>query len=148
MEDTKTSDYQDAAWFTKLQHTANTITKRPSLILTGVSQWILHFFQMNMNMIKQKTQNDRENEHFVHFVLQLKRTKTCSSVKHQVVKTNHDAQKCANYHSENTIFSISNHPQTWRIGELSAPNIYIYMYIYMYVYRFVYNLLNPVLLIT
>ena len=28
------------------------------------------------------------------------------SVKHQVGKTNHNAQKCANYQKENTIFNI------------------------------------------
>ena len=39
----------------------------------------------------------------------------------------------SNYHRENTIFHMSNQPQTWRIRELSAPSVYIYMYIYMYV---------------
>ena len=27
-------------------------------------------------------------------------------------------------------FNMSNHPQTWRIGELSAPSVYIYTHIY------------------
>ena len=55
-----------------------------------------------------------------------------TSVKHRVVKTNHNAQTCANYQSENIIFNMSNHPQTWRIGKLSAPSVCVYIYMYMY----------------
>ena len=45
------------------QNTASTNTKQPSLILTGVSQWIWSFFHINMNMLKQKTpKKNRENK--------------------------------------------------------------------------------------
>jgi hypothetical protein len=36
--------------------------KTPSLIWTGVSQWIWSFFHVNMNMLKQKTQKDKQRK--------------------------------------------------------------------------------------
>lgn len=49
--------FPNALWLgSQRQNTASTNTKQPSLLLTGVSQWIWSFFHVNMNMLKQKTQ--------------------------------------------------------------------------------------------
>jgi hypothetical protein len=78
--------------------------------------------KMNMSRIE-------ANEEYMLYLNLCKRSKK-TSVKHRVVKTNHNAQTCANYQSENIIFNMSNHPQTWRIGELSAPSVCVYIYMY------------------
>jgi hypothetical protein len=65
-------------------------------------------------MLKQKKMENQQfhtrgpNEEYMLSV-NLNGRKKNTSVKHQIAKTNPDAQKCANYHSETTILNITNH---------------------------------------
>ena len=87
-----------------------------------------------MNMLKQETQKqNKENQQFkdrgtnekyiLYFNLNGRKKDRASNIK--LARQITMLKKCANYHSENTVFNISNDPQTWRIGELSAPCVHI-----------------------